>query len=192
MLPIQCKACDHRFESEIGGITRCPECGSDQLEGVPFKPVTSVPTRAELDAMPRSELDELVEARIAQTELPPPPRPVIPSEVLRSIGRVDRPTTRAPTYPNVNELGEKRTQVACFIGAFVEALIDGAHGVEVRVRHRSGELTLQGNRFLPGGRRIEDSQRVSEHEIHALEDPLAIGHQRGAAVARVLAAGTPE
>jgi hypothetical protein len=179
-----------------GDHVDCPKCGT---EVVLINDPARVLSRAELNAMPASEIAAL-NAQGGEQRVPDglwkgmTPAEVdadraAAAELLAGGARYISP--RMELTIDVTALGGTRANMALFLGGFVEALLDGAHGVEVRVRRREGTLTLQGNVYLPGGRRIEDSQRALEDEVVRLREPLDAGHQRGEAVARVLDAARP-
>lgn len=199
-MTVQCPACEHRFETmgAAGDHVDCPKCGTEtELTAAPV--ATSMPTRAELNAMPASEIAKLNEQG---------GDPRVPDGLWKGMTRAEVDADRAEAAEllaggarhisprmeltiDVTALGATRANLALFVGGFVEALLDGAHGVEVRVRQREGTLSLQANVYLPGGRRIEDSQRALEEEVWRLRAPLEDGRLRGEAVARVLDAARP-
>lgn len=191
--PVQCTSCEHRFETigAPGEHVDCPACGTELTLPIP---TSMPPARAELgridltitpeqiDAVQRERVLEQVAAeareepvavsRNAPTLLPPP-------------SPVPHVSPRLELMIDVTEHGKQRAAVALFVGAYVEAVLDGTTGAEVRIRRRGDSVQLVANRFIPGGRRVEDSQMVHERDLLGAA-PLDAGRIRGEQVAAMI------
>jgi len=185
--PIQCTSCEHRFETigAAGEHVDCPMCGTELTLPSPTsmgKLDLTIPPEQVARALEQvnAEARELAESRGAETELPPP-------------GATPYVSVNMTLPVDVTALGAQRAAVALFVGGYVEAVLDGTTGAEVRVRRRGDSVQLVANRFIPGGRRIEDSQMVHERELFDCRiPPLDMGRERGEQVAAMIRVATGE